>query len=230
MASVRDNNENGETLDPNLAPRESSLHPLHPCPDLVIETDASRTGWGAVYQGGANYRLVVSNGAETTHQLSGASGRIICVEELHQGSIMCPCDTSHGQHFSSRLCEPSSGDSLPSSIQPVSSSLGIGSPGTSTTRATGGCVSGVSRFDVASRAMCQRSFRGQTECPIASVFQLEARPNSDCHGYSSTGLVARQKLCISPVLHDNAITSEDEVTRGRVDTSDSFVANPSLVP
>ena len=90
--------------------------------------------------------------------------------------------------------------------------------------------SGVSRFDADSRAMCQRPFCGQTECPVASVFQLEARPNSDCHGCSSTGLVAREKLCISPVLSDNAIISEVEGTRGGVDSSHSFVANASLVP
>ena len=82
---------------------------------------AGGLGWGML--GGVNRGLVVSNGAETTHQLSGASGRVICGEELHQGSIMCPCETSHGQHFGSGLCEPSRGYSLPSSIQPVSSSL-----------------------------------------------------------------------------------------------------------
>jgi hypothetical protein len=78
--------------------------------------------------------------------------------------------------------------------------------------------------------MCQRPFCGQTECPVASVFQLEARSKSDCLRCPLTGLVAREKLCIPSVLPDNAITSEVKGTRGRVDTSHSFVANASLVP
>ena len=109
----------GEMLDPNLAP------PFAPLSRSSNRNRRFADGLGCGIPGGANHRLVVSNKAETTHQLSGASGRVICGEELHQGSIMCSCETSHGQSFSSSLCEPSRGDSLPSSIQPVSSSLGM---------------------------------------------------------------------------------------------------------
>ncbi|CAB3977123.1 Hypothetical predicted protein [Paramuricea clavata] len=89
---------------------------------------------------------------------------------------------------------------------------------------------GVPRSDADSWAMYQRPFCGQTECPVASVFQLEAKSKSDCLGCPSTGLVAREKLvCIPSVLPVNEITSEVEGTRGRVYTSHTFVTNASLV-
>ena len=44
---------------------------LNPSPELFIETDASKMGWGAVRQG-------ITTG-------------VLCSKELFKGSIMCPC-------------------------------------------------------------------------------------------------------------------------------------------
>ena len=68
--------------------------------------------------GGANLRVVVSNGEKASHQLFGAASRILCSEELHKESLMCPCEASHGKHFGGSVCKSSrggggGGDSIP---------------------------------------------------------------------------------------------------------------------
>jgi hypothetical protein len=57
---------------------------------------------------------------------------------------------------------------------------------------------GVSRSDADSRAMCQIPFCGQTECPVASVFQLEVRSKSDCLRYPSTGWSHEKSYAFPP--------------------------------
>ena len=131
------------------------------------------------------------------------------------------------------------GDSLPSSVQSSSGSVGMGTQaGFLSQRRTpirppeyrsGLAISELPRFkqleimprgisgsDVDPRTLFQGSFFGSTECTVASVFQLEARPCSTCHGRSSTGLVEGEELCLSSLLPDNAISSEVEGARGRV--------------
>ena len=68
----------------------------------IIETDASRMGWGGgggSTPGGANRGIVVSNEQKVSHQLFGAPTRILSCEKLHKESLMCPCEASNGQHF-----------------------------------------------------------------------------------------------------------------------------------
>ena len=51
-------------------------------PDLVIETDASRQGWGAFCNGVSTGGLVVSRGIPFPHKLSRTSGWGICCQDL----------------------------------------------------------------------------------------------------------------------------------------------------
>ncbi len=81
-------------------------------------------GLGGSMPGSANRGIVVSNGEKASHQLFGAPSRILCCEELHKESLMCPCEASYGQHFSCSVCKSSGEDSLPSSVQ--SGSVGMG--------------------------------------------------------------------------------------------------------
>ena len=57
---------------------------------------------------------------------------------------------------------------------------------------------GISRSDADPRTLCQGSFRGPTECTVASVFQLEAGPHGARLGCAYTGLVEREELCFPP--------------------------------
>ena len=43
---------------------------------------------------------------------------------LHKESLMCPCEASDGQHFGCGVCQSSRGDSLSSSVQSRSGSVG----------------------------------------------------------------------------------------------------------
>ena len=84
---------------------------------------------------------------------------------------------------------------------------------------------GVSGSDADSQALCQRSVYRQTEYSIAAVLQLEARPNGNSLGCPSTGLVEGEKLCIPPILSNNAITGKIEGTGGRADISCPIVSS-----
>ncbi len=146
-------------------------------------------------------------------------------------------------------------DSLPSSVQSGSGSVGMGTQSgiLSQCRTSirpseyrgGLAVSafprlqqlelvmsrGISRSDADPRTLCQGSFRGPTECTVVSVFQLEAGPHGARLGCASTGLVERrEELCFSTLLFDNAITSEVERIRGRVGVSFPRVAHTGMVP
>ena len=203
--------------------------------------------------GGANRGVMVSDGEKASHQLLGTPSRSLCCQEFHKKSLMCPCEASHGQHFGCDVCKSPRGDSLPSSVQSSSGSLGMGTQaGFLSQRRTpirppeyrsGLAISELPRFkqleimprgisgsDVDPRTLCQGSFCGPTECTVASVFQLEAGPCSPCHGRSSTGLVEGEELCLSSLLPDNAISSEVEGARGRVSASNTCVAHTSVVP
>ena len=85
-----------------------------------------REGLGGSMPGCENRVVMVPDGAHTAHQLLGTVSRFICSKEFCKGSIMCPCETSHGQHGCS-LCEPPWGNTISSSVQFGSGPMGVGS-------------------------------------------------------------------------------------------------------
>ena len=196
---------------------------------------------------------MVSDGEKASHQLLGTPSRSLRCQEFHKKSLMCPCEASHGQHFGCDVCKSPRGDSLPSSVQSSSGSVGMGTqagflfqrrtPIRPPEYRSGLAISELPRFkqleimprgisgsDVDPQTLYQGSLCEPTECTVASVFQLEARPGSTCHRRSSTGLVEGEELCLSSLLPDNAISSEVEGTRGRVSASNTCVAHTSVVP
>ena len=90
---------------------------VRPSPDVIIETDASRTGWG----------IMVPNGEKTPYQLLGTSSGLLCCQELYKGSPLCSCAVAHGQCLSGSLYQPPRGYSFPDSLQFSTSPLGMGS-------------------------------------------------------------------------------------------------------
>ena len=201
---------------------------------------------------GDNRGIVVTNGEQAPHKLFRASSRILYSQELHKGSIMCPCETSNGQHFGSSLCEPAWGDTLPGSLQSGPCPVGMGSESQYFSQwrtpfrlpeCHGGlAVSPLHRFqqlavmpdgvpltDANSGPLCKGSVCGQIKCPVVSVFQLETRPDGISLGCSSTRLVHREKLCVSPILPHNTNAREIERERGGINLSDSSVAHSGLV-
>ena len=53
--------------------------------DVVIETDASKTGLGSLLLGNPDRRLLECSGSRTTHQFLGNVSSILCIQSLHQG-------------------------------------------------------------------------------------------------------------------------------------------------
>ena len=207
-------------------------------------------GLGGSMSGCENRETMVPDGAQTAHQLLGTVSRFICSEEFCEGSIMCPCETLHGQHFGCSLCKPSWGDKVPSSLQFGSGAMGMGSqaeylcrtPCRTHERYGRLAVSSLPRFeqlavmprslsgfDVDSRALCQGPLCRQTEYPVASVLQLEARSNGSRSGCPSTGLVEGKELCLPSVLLDHEGIGEVAGTRRGADTSHTVVAHTGLV-
>ena len=74
-----------------------------------------------------NQGVMVTDGAHTVHQLLGTVSRFIRSKEFCKGSIMCPCETLHGQHFDCSLCEAPRGSTISSSVQFGSGPMGVGS-------------------------------------------------------------------------------------------------------
>ncbi|KAJ1086877.1 hypothetical protein NDU88_000077, partial [Pleurodeles waltl] len=72
-------------------------------PDLVLESDASLTGWGARCGGDIDWRYMVRRGVQIAHKLFRASCRLLCDQKLYkkQSSMFYPA--SHGQHCGSTV-------------------------------------------------------------------------------------------------------------------------------
>ena len=226
---------------------------LHHPPDIVIETEASRTGWGAVCQGvrtgGLWSQMERKLHINCLELLAGSFAVKSFTKNRLCVHVRLRMDNTSAVTYVNRL----GGDSLPISVQSSSGSVGMGTqtgflsqrriPIRSPKYCSGLAISELPRFkqleimprgisgsDADPRTLCQGSFCGPTECTVASVFQLEAGPCSTCHGCSSTGLVEREDLCLSSLSPDNAISSEVEGTRGRVSASSTCVAHTSVVP
>ena len=226
---------------------------LHHPPDIVIETEASRTGWGAVCQGvrtgGLWSQMERKLHINCLELLAGSFAVKSFTKNRLCVHVRLRMDNTSAVTYVNRL----GGDSLPSSVQSSSGSVGMGTqtgflsqrriPIRPPKYRSGLAISELPRFkqleimprgisgsDADPRTLCQGSFCGPTECTVASVFQLEAGPCSTCHGCSLTGLVEREDLCLSSLSPDNAISSEVEGTRGRVSASSTCVAHTSVVP
>ena len=101
---------------------------VRPSPDVIIETDASRTGWGGGSLPGRNHGgLMVPNGEKIPYQLLGTSSGLLCCQELYKESPLCSCAVAHGQCLSGSLYQPPRGYSFLDSLQFSTSPLGMGS-------------------------------------------------------------------------------------------------------
>ena len=87
--------------------------------DVVIETDASKMGWGA----NPDRRLLECSGSRTTHQFPGNVSSILCNQSLHQGSSGNLSFTAYRQHVCGDLCQSNGGDNVSVTYCPGNRSL-----------------------------------------------------------------------------------------------------------
>ena len=93
--------------------------------DLIIETDASRKGWGAYCQGVRTGGPLVSHRKETPHQLSRALGRFSGNQNIHQIPGMCTRKIADGQCISSGLHKQDGRHPFPSTGKFSNRSVGV---------------------------------------------------------------------------------------------------------
>ena len=207
-------------------------------------------GLGGSMAGCENRGIMVPDGAQTAHQLLGTVSRFSCSEQFCEGSIISPCETSHGQHFGCSLCKPSWGNKVSSSLQ--FGAMGMGSQTEYFSKCRTPCrtherygrlaVSSLPRFeqlavmpqslsgfDADSRDLCHGPLCRQTEYPVASVLQLETNSNGSRSGCLSTRLVEGKELCLPSVLLDHEGTGKVAGTRRGTDTSHTIVAHTGFV-
>ena len=89
---------------------------LTPPPDLVIETDASQQGWGAVCRSKDRGPLV-SERTTSAHQLSGTTCRGFCSEMFHKEPDLFACSPQNGQYNCHCILKQTRRDSLLSTVQ-----------------------------------------------------------------------------------------------------------------
>ena len=65
--------------------------------ELIIDTDASRKGWGAYCQGISTGGPWCLEEKKVTHQLPRTLSRFISHQDVHQGKGMCSCKVTDGQ-------------------------------------------------------------------------------------------------------------------------------------
>ena len=226
---------------------------VRPSPDVIIETDASRTGWGGGSLPRRNHGgLTVPNGEKTPYQLLGTSSGLLCCQELYKGSPLCSCAVAHGQCLSGSLYQPPRGYSFPDSLQFSTSPLGMGSETQHISQcrtSIGGseCVSGlgvapfrrlerlealpsdIPLVDAGQRSLRARPVRESSERPVNPVLQLEAGSDGPSNRRPLAELGSRETIRISPLLSYNALSGEAQGRGGRTHTGDSCVANTGLV-
>ena len=224
---------------------------LRPAPDLVIETDASRKGWGAVCQGVRTGGLWSQMERTTAHQLLGTVSRFIRSKEFCEGSIMCPCEASHGQHFGCSLCEPPRGNTISSSVQFGSGPMGVGSQSEHFSKCRTPCrthecygrlaVSSLHRFEQLAvmprvfqalmqiRGPCAKDLfadRLNTQLPRFYIW----KPDPMALAVDAFSRIGRRKRTMPfPVLPDHESTGEVAGIRRGTDTSHAVVAHTGLV-
>ena len=225
---------------------------LRPSPDVIIETDASRSGWGGSLSGSHHGGRMVPNGEKAPYQLLRTSSGFLCCQELYKGSPLCSCVVAHGQCLSGSLYQPPRGYSFPDSLQFSASPLGVGSETQHISQcrtSIGGseCVSGlgvapfrrlerlealpsdIPLVDAGQRSLRARPVRESSERPVNPVLQLEAGSDGPSNRRPLAELGSRETIRISPLLSYNALSGEAQRGGGRTHTGDSCVANTGLV-
>ena len=74
-------------------------------PSVVIETDASKKGWGATSQRGLDGGTLVEIRVQHAHQLPGSAGSLPGHQVFCSGSQKCDDPAQNGQHECHHICE-----------------------------------------------------------------------------------------------------------------------------
>ena len=82
-------------------------------------------GLGGILRRGQHWRPMVFRGEKTTHQLSRATRRVVCNQNIHKDHSMCTCETIDGQCSSSCIYKQNGGYSFTCFSQPSNRPVGV---------------------------------------------------------------------------------------------------------
>ena len=222
--------------------------------DLLIETDASRRGWGAYCQGISTGGAMVLRRNASTHQLFGTAGRVIRDPDIYKRQSLRSCQTADGQHSSSSLHKQDGRNSLAGSFKSSCTTMRVVPPKQlgdicSTSTRTFKCqsrpgienVTGFQRLqtrplDVSNNsgemgALGDRSLCIPADTPAPKVCQLETRSLSRAFRCIFNELKRHSGICLSPLCSDRALSTTGKDTEcGTASSGGPSVASTDLVP
>ena len=82
-------------------------------------------GLGGILRRGQHWRPMVFRGEKTTHQLSRATRRVVCNQNIHKDHSMCTCETIDGQCSSSCIYKQNGGYSFTCFSQSSNCPVGV---------------------------------------------------------------------------------------------------------
>ena len=225
---------------------------VRPHPNIVIKSDASLVGWGAVCQNAKTGGLWLENERDQHINVLELKAAFLAIQCFQSKILKKTCTTTIGQQSSDSLYKQYGGYKIKEVDRSCKSDLamvfgkGNNSDRGISTRAhehRGGLgkplFQGHEFLEIRSRdfqssnegngPLFRRSFCGQNKCPTEQVLQLERRPSCTGIRCDATDLEEHNGLCFSPILHDIALFSEGE--GGEVPSRDrnTDMANATLV-
>ena len=82
-------------------------------------------GLGGILRRGQHWRPMVFRGEKTTHQLSRATRRVVCNQNIHKDHSMCTCEIIDGQCSSSCIYKQNGGYSFTCFSQSSNRPVGV---------------------------------------------------------------------------------------------------------
>ena len=230
--------------------------PIHlPPPEMIIESDASNTGWGAHWnnQKTGGQWSVVSPGVPAPYQCLRASSSILVSSDFCQRQNWNTCSFETRQSNGSVLHQQDGWHSFQGVDGNYSSSMGMehtqehndpsrapsrqaehnGRPRVSIERRQLGVdsrSSSVSSDHGSSWSMSNRPICIEVISTIPEIHELETRPRFNCYGCIEPTLDGDQRVCLPTVFPDWEVPLQGQEGESvRADSSGSCLANTTMV-
>ena len=221
--------------------------------DLVIETDASRKGWGGLLRRSKYRGPMVFKRTETLHKFFRTPSRILCNQNFLQEQGSSTCQTADGQCVSSSLHQQNGGHPFPNSSQfgyrplelvPRPQNTGVGRTPARSSELEGrqriSSDNRLQRLEIESsifRNPCSemgtfasRSLCLPTNFPVTTVCELETRSSCHCHRCFLNELGGHQRLCFSSICpHRTLFATGNDAECRPLSVSSSSMASTALV-
>ena len=211
-------------------------------------------GLGGILRRGQHWRPMVFRGEKTTHQLSRATRRVVCNQNIHKDHSMCTCETIDGQCSSSCIYKQNGGYSFTCFSQSSNCPVGVVSREStdSVSSTPPGKIKHTSRqgiedFNRLERLETQsqpissnienmgptrnRSLCITSDISASSLCQLEARSSSHTDRCIHNELAKNPRVCLPAIRLNRPMLTVGHVSESRtINSNISSLASSALVP